>query len=594
MSHFVPFSEHATLFPQNQLELVVQLTSIYSGQAHSGITMKFKLRKGMSIGALSAENDELLTPAFVDLGHLNALKDPTDPKYFVLGRAGSGKTALLKMLSGEAEKVSWLDPDDLSMQYLHNSPVLRTIASWGVNLDIFYKYLWRHVCILELIRMRYSDVDDVPSKLQQIFEFDIAQLWRKDEKKTREISQEYLEKYGNDYWIRTDTRIKGITTEIESRLKEDPTISGRLGAGPVSLTASFGREWQEGFTQRVEQEVVERAQSIVSDFQVAALNRVVDMLSKHGFNDPQKKYYILIDDLDKNWMPDDALYLDLIKSLLYSVGELNRKLNNVKIIVALRENIYHRVFQKSARHEPQREKWLDVQIRLKWSREDLTSLVNNRLREVFRKEYTLAAPTLGDVLPERKRRTQEDATDFIFDRTFMRPRDLIDFINTCIDQADSFSTLSWSNLTRAEADFSQRRMQSVFDEWKDSYYGLPALFSTLKHLGVRFSLSDFTDDDVFEVIQDPRTELCEWLKSLSNKLLENHISTKDCKISMLQALYLVGIVGIKEQDSSHVTYSFDRAFNYMPGALHKAEFVIHKMFWHALNVTEGRALGQGQ
>ncbi len=81
------------------------------------------------------------------------------------------------------------------MQYLHNSPILRIISSWGVSLDVFYKYLWRHVCILELIRMHYGDVGNVPSKLQQVFEF--AQIW-KNERKTKEISRDYLQKYGND------------------------------------------------------------------------------------------------------------------------------------------------------------------------------------------------------------------------------------------------------------------------------------------------------------------------------------------------------------------------------------------------------------
>jgi energy-coupling factor transporter ATP-binding protein EcfA2 len=95
----------------------------------------------------------------------------------IVGRTGSGKTALIKQIKNASSDVSVLDPEELSMQYLHNS-VLRTIASWGVNLDIFYKYLWRHVCILELIRMRYGDAEDVPSRIQQIFP--IAQIFKRD------------------------------------------------------------------------------------------------------------------------------------------------------------------------------------------------------------------------------------------------------------------------------------------------------------------------------------------------------------------------------------------------------------------------------
>jgi hypothetical protein len=544
--------------------------------------MKFKLRKGMRLGALAAEHDELLAPAFVDLGHLDALGDTGNPHFLVLGRAGSGKTALLKMLRTRHENVSVLDPDDLSMQYLHNSPILRSISSWGVNLEIFYKYLWRHVCILELIRMRYGDVEDVPGKLQSIFDF--AQIWKKDERKTREISQGYLQRYGQDYWLKTDTRIKNITTEIESQLKKDPKISASLGWKSASVSASFGTISEQRVSNKVEQEVVERARSIVSDFQVAALNRVVEVLEEHGFRDEQKHYYLVIDDLDKNWMPDDLLYLELLKSLLFSVNELNGKLKLVKIVVALRDNIYHRVFQKAGRHEPQREKWLDVQIRLHWTKDELIELINSRIREVFRSEYTLNPPVIEQILPDRKKRTQEQAIDFILDRTFMRPRDVIDFINTCIQQSDSFSTLSWSAILRAEAEFSQRRLQSIFDEWKDSYFGLPILFPLLKRLGSRFRFEDINEDDIISVMSDPRAENCEWLSALSLQFVDGKISADQFKVEVLRALFLVGLIGAKQSATDPFVYSFERYVNLALDTITGTSFTIHKMFWHALNI----------
>ena len=69
----------------------------------------------------------------------------------------------------------------------------------------------------------------------------------------------------------------------------------------------------------------------MSDFQVAALNAVVDALEKYGLDDPQKHYFVLIDDLDKKWMPDDTLYLDLIGSLLSTVNELKRRLRRQRL-----------------------------------------------------------------------------------------------------------------------------------------------------------------------------------------------------------------------------------------------------------------------
>ena len=103
------------------------------------------------------------------------------------------------------------------MQYLQNS-VLRTVAGWGVNLEIFYKYLWRHICILELIRMRYGDSTELPSALSGLLGFLDPLI--KESQRTRDISRSYLQTYGDSYWIKADTRVKAITSEIENKFKK--------------------------------------------------------------------------------------------------------------------------------------------------------------------------------------------------------------------------------------------------------------------------------------------------------------------------------------------------------------------------------------
>jgi hypothetical protein len=67
----------------------------------------------------------------------------------------------------------------------------------------------------------------------------------------------------------------------------------------------------------------------------------------------------------------------------------------------LRENAYHRIFQKTSAHESQRENWLDVQVRLRWGKEELETLVDNRLHELFRRRIhpdtsDVSVDTAGD------------------------------------------------------------------------------------------------------------------------------------------------------------------------------------------------------
>src|SRR3989442_10138928 len=107
----------------------------------------FKIRKAQTLGALAAEDDGFLTEAFVDSGYLPTLLDTADPRFLVLGRTGAGKTAILRQVREKAV-VGCIDPEELSMQHLYNSTILPKLVDAGVNLDVFYKYLWRHVCVL--------------------------------------------------------------------------------------------------------------------------------------------------------------------------------------------------------------------------------------------------------------------------------------------------------------------------------------------------------------------------------------------------------------------------------------------------------------
>jgi Cdc6-like AAA superfamily ATPase len=280
---------------------------------------KFKLRKGLKIGDLAAENDRLLTKAFVDQGHIETLLDTADPRFLILGRTGSGKTGLIKQILQERSvQFATINPEELSMRYIHNAPVLRTLIDLGANLDVFYKFLWRHICVLEIIRMRYGNDEDVPSLIRQII--DVVSTSKRDESRAKAAAQDYLRSYGDQFWITADNRIKKIVDEVEVKFTSDNKVGAWLEANPVKVGGERNAGRSSRSSQAVEREIIDRVQSIVSDYLLADLRHVVQLLGKAGFNDPQKRYYLFIDDLDKNWMPDDGLYLDLTKSLLQTVS----------------------------------------------------------------------------------------------------------------------------------------------------------------------------------------------------------------------------------------------------------------------------------
>jgi len=73
-------------------------------------------------------------------------------------------------------------------------------------------------------------------------------LYKKD--KTKEQAVDYLEKWGNKFWLTTEERIHELTEKIESKLSG--SIGGELGG--VELSADRART----LTTEQKKEVVER------------------------------------------------------------------------------------------------------------------------------------------------------------------------------------------------------------------------------------------------------------------------------------------------------------------------------------------------
>lgn len=93
---------------------------------------------------------------FIDSGYLSKLLNPSDTSSIVIGRTGAGKSALLHMVANKAHKYKKLDPNDISIGFLEHSDIISFFEELNVNLDMFYKVLWRHILIMELLKIRHD------------------------------------------------------------------------------------------------------------------------------------------------------------------------------------------------------------------------------------------------------------------------------------------------------------------------------------------------------------------------------------------------------------------------------------------------------
>ena len=53
----------------------------------------------------------------------------------------------------------------------------------------------------------------------------------------------------------------------------------------------------------------------------------------------------------------------------------------------------------------------------------------------------------------------------------MRPRDMISFINECLEVAEG-KVVSWDDIRKAEPNYSRKRLSALRDEWKPTFPGI--------------------------------------------------------------------------------------------------------------------------
>ncbi|CAO4184286.1 P-loop ATPase, Sll1717 family [Methylorubrum populi] len=529
-------------------------------------------RRNIDIGAPDAESDHTyLQNCFVDTGDVGSLLDCTSNKSIVLGRTGAGKTALLLKVNKEAENAVELLPEALALTYVSNSPVLRFFEETGVSLDTFYALLWRHIITVELLKLRYGITNE--DKQQEFLDKIRYFLVRN---KSREKALSYLQNWGSQFWQETEYRTKEFTRKLETDLKANLKIDSQY--------VDAGLDGAKKLTDEEKIEVRSHGSRIVNEVQVKELSDVISLLSEDIFSDSHKRYYITIDRLDENWA-DNRIRLKLIKALLETVRTF-RKVQNVKIIVALRNDLHFQMIKETAQVGFQEEKFRSFYLQVRWSRAQLIKVLEDRVNYMFKRQYTREGVKLSDILPQNQM-DQRSSVDYIIDRTFFRPREAIIYLNECIARAEGQSRISAQLLRQAEAPYSQQRINALADEWRGEYPNLAKTLSILSRRPSPYKIGDFSDDDktklAIEILEAPNAAKDPIYLACEQFYLAGSINSDEFIREILGIMYHVGIVGVKIEPHLPRRWSYiDEPFIQVNQLRSDTQLELHKTFWAAL------------
>jgi Cdc6-like AAA superfamily ATPase len=538
----------------------------------SGLPAGFVFRRSDSIGAVDAEADkQFLEDCFYDSGLIERLQDCENSQCIVLGRTGSGKTALLLTFKERVENAISLEPENLAMTYLTGSTILHFLASIDIHLEMFFKLLWRHVLVTEILRSHLNL--DRDSNEQGAWNKLLSFFGTAADKK----ALEYMRSYGGSFWLDADVRVKEITSNFESK------ISSSLKAKIPGLSLD-GQAYAK-LSEEQKLEFRDRAQKVIHEIQIRELNSILELLNKMLMN-KQKQYYVVIDKLDENWAPDTVRY-KLIRALIDTAKDFT-KVENAKVIIALRQDLLEDVFRTTAGPGFQEEKYEDQIVPLNWTHHSLEQVLDLRVNHLVQRQYTNAEVTHADLLPETVR--GERPLDYFLERTLMRPRDIILFFNKCIEHAQDKGKIDGNVISEAEKDYSGLRLNSLADEWRIQFPNLLEFVPILQKRAQRFDVSDLLDETTSEfnynlILKHRQKIVVDDLYHAALDEVENKISKVEFLRILFATFYHVGLVALKFKSNEPFVSSTLSRRNVRPEEINLATRVeVNLTFSAALNV----------
>lgn len=387
---------------------------------------------------------------------------------------------------------------------------------------------------------------------------------------------DYINKLDGEFWLEPTECIKKNSEELVDNIHGSLEAFGigKIG-GSLINTRTF---------DVTEKRKIQRA---IDDTQIQIIAKVITFLNEEVFTDNQNPFFVLIDELDTNWVHKNRKY-QLIRALIEAIKAF-KKIRNVKIIIALRNDLYERIISKTKDEGFQQEKYQTYLLPVKWDKDELFQLINKRINEVFKSRYTTQTVTFHDIAPHEVKGRK--CFDYLYERTFERPRHIIMFINSCIEKSAGKNKFTQDTIKDAESEYSTLRKQAVLDEWGESYGFIEnalQIIGSIKQPKFQISIIDKAkiESTASEINNgDGISTFDNDLKKYAEEAFLYDDKEEKFLANLSKMLYRIGIIGIKFSPNDSYKWAHTTAQDISAREIsHSTSIKIHPMFWSVLGI----------
>ncbi|MFT9360056.1 P-loop ATPase, Sll1717 family [Acetobacter okinawensis] len=533
-------------------------------------------RKGFSIGQPAAEEDgQYLRVCFIDNGVFEIATDLDERKCILVGRTGSGKSAIIEKIISDKSNTIRLNPEYLSLNNISNSSIINFFEEAGIHLDSFYKTLWKHIFVIALIKKKYNIVEekDFARALHSLMS-----LYRKDP--VKDAAVQYIQQWDNSFWIDEEYRLQQLTNKVEKDLSASVDLN-------LLNKAKLGAKGARNLSEEEKTDVIHHGQTVIVDKkQIRQLENVIKLLSENVFTDRNNPYYICIDSLDDDWA-EDAIRFKLIKALFETIRSFKTMIN-VKIIITMRVDLIDSLFSSINSGGFQSEKYKGYFINMKWTKTDLQDLINKRVHHLFEYKYTKWNVSASDVIAKTIGKKQS-GIEYIIDRTFFRPREVIAFFNGCLEIAEGKSYISDTDIKKAEYNYSNERVIALCEEWSRLYPYLNNFLDVVRGINDGVEVSHLLGTKFQEFCAEYSDISKQKNYDFSSEAANAYLDLKKSGIIFIRIiigiLYKVGVVGLKLHSNTKRVFLFSEDIKIDSRHIElTSKIYVHKAFWVALGI----------